>query len=96
MLVIDDVLLFPFSFGNDQILPNYLALVFKTLHKLALEEMYPLERIQNAIKENRMLYEFGELAKEAYEKENTRLIQRLKMAQKVKELSFGANIKISQ
>lgn len=95
MLVIDDVLLLPFSFGENQILPNYFALVFKVLHKLVLEEMYPLEKIQNAIKENRMLYEFDEVTKEEYEKENNRLMQRLKMAQKAKELSFGATVRMS-
>ncbi|MBU4501096.1 MAG: protein gvpG [Nanoarchaeota archaeon] len=92
MLVIDDVILLPFSFGDDQIMPNYLALVFKVLHKLTLEEMYPLDKIQNAIKENRMLYEFNENTKENYEKENKRLIKQLKMAKKVKELSFGVKM----
>lgn len=95
MLVIDDIFLLPFSLGKDPILPNYFALVLKVLHKLVLEEMYPLEKIQNAIKENRMLYEFDEVTKEEYEKENTKLMQRLKMAQKAKEISFGATVEIS-
>lgn len=94
MLVLDDVLLFPFALGGDIILPNYLALVFKVLHKLTLEGMYPLDKIKNAVKENRMLYEFNEVSKEAYEKENTRLMELLKKAQKVREISFGAQLKI--
>lgn len=94
MLVIDDILLFPFSFGKNPILPNYLTLVFQVLHKLTLEGMYPLDRIKNAIKENRMLFEFNEVSKEKYEKENIRLIQLLNKAQKIRDMSFGVQMQV--
>ncbi len=92
MLMIDDILLFPFSFGDNQILPNYISIVFKVLHKRTLEEMYPLERIKNTIKENRMLYEFNEITKGEYENLNVKLMQQLKMAQKVRDIGLGERV----
>jgi hypothetical protein len=47
---------------------------------VAYREMYDPEKIKASIKENRMLYEFGERTQEEYESEHERLASELKMA----------------
>jgi len=51
------------------------------IQKLAQKEMYNPEKIKRQIKENRLLYEFGELTREEYERTNAKLIQILKAAE---------------
>jgi hypothetical protein len=50
------------------------------LINVAYRELYDPEKIKASIKENRMLYEFGERSKEEYEREHERLASELKMA----------------
>ncbi|MEK6875804.1 MAG: hypothetical protein AABX63_00210 [Nanoarchaeota archaeon] len=94
VIVVDDIVLLPLAFAGIEPLPNYFTIVFNALHKQALEEMYPLEKIQNAIKENRMEYELGELSKEKYEKATKELNQKLNIAKKVKEMNLGVRTNI--
>ncbi|MFB3764031.1 MAG: gas vesicle protein GvpG [Methanotrichaceae archaeon] len=51
------------------------------IQKLAHKEMYNPEKIKGQIKENRLLYEFGELTREEYERTNAKLMQNLRMAE---------------
>lgn len=60
--------------------------LFKQIHNYALKEMYPLEKIQSAIKENRMEYELGEISKEEYEEGVAILEEKLRVAQKVRQM----------
>jgi len=92
VIMVDDTLTLPLAMGGVEVLPNYYSIVFNALHKHTLEEMYPLEKIQNAIKENRMEYELGEINKEEYEKASKELNRKLNMAKKVKEMDLGAKI----
>ena len=94
VLVVDDVLTLPLAFAGIELLPNYFTIVFNALHKQALEEMYPLEKIQSAIKENRMEYELGEISKEEYEKTSKESNQKLSIAKKVKEMNLGVRTNI--
>ena len=94
VVVVDDMVLLPLSFAGIEPLPNYFTIVFNTLHKQALEEMYPLEKIQNAMKENRMEYELGEISKEGYEKASKELNQKLSIAKKVKDMNLGVRTNI--
>jgi len=51
------------------------------VQKFANKEMYNPEKIKSQIKENRLLYEFGELTREDYERMNTQLIHDLRVAE---------------
>lgn len=51
------------------------------IQKLAKKEIYNPEKIKSQIKENRLLYEFGELTREEYERTNAKLMQNLKVAE---------------
>ena len=53
------------------------------IKNLAYREMYDPEEIKSMIKENRLLYEFGELSREEYEQKNTELMHDLKFAETV-------------
>ncbi|MBU4502825.1 MAG: protein gvpG, partial [Nanoarchaeota archaeon] len=66
----------------------------KALRTQALEEMYPIDKIQNQIKENRMEYEFGEITKEEYDEANKILMEKLRIAKKVKEMDLGVRVNI--
>ena len=63
--------------------------IFKKIHQYALREMYPLEKIESAIKENRMEYELREISKEDYEKGVAILEEKLRIAQKVRKMYLG-------
>ncbi len=63
--------------------------LFKQLHQYALSEMYPLEKIESAIKENRMEYELGELSQQDYEEGEKILNDKHQIAKKVKEMGAG-------
>jgi len=60
----------------------------------SLNEMYPLNKISDAIKENRLLYEFGELTTKEYTERKKELMEKLEMAKKVREMNLGARLNI--
>jgi len=60
--------------------------LFSTLElvkDLAYKELYDPEIIRNEIKENRMLYEFGDISEEAYNTRKTELMNQLEQVQKL-------------
>lgn len=57
---------------------------FNRIHDAVKKEMFDLDKINNKIKTNRMLYEYGEIIQEEYEKTNTRLMEERKMALKAR------------
>lgn len=57
---------------------------FQKIHDTAKQEMYNLDSINNKIKTNRMLYEYGEVSKGEYEKVTARLREERKIALKVR------------
>ncbi len=54
--------------------------VMEQIRDYAYAEMYDVDEINSAIKENRLLYEFGEITEAEYEKRNKELNHKLKMA----------------
>ncbi len=94
MLVLDDTLLLSTAFFADDIMPmpNLYLLVFNALRTNALQEMYPLEKTQDAIKENRLCFELGEIPLKQYEATHARLLEKLRMARKVKELRVDSQV----
>ena len=60
----------------------------------AYREIYNPEKISDQIKENRMLYEFGEMTKEEYERNNEKLHHQLKIANQVNEMNLNNRMDI--
>ncbi len=59
------------------------------MQKFAHRELYNPEKIKSQLKENRLLYEFGETTQEDYERTNLELIAKLKIAEKAEEMNLG-------
>jgi len=79
MFIIDDILLDQFGIR----IPGLnLIWTLEQIRDFAFREMYDPEKIKSKIKENRMLFEFGEVNKDEYEKNNANLLQELKFAQR--------------
>lgn len=85
MFIIDDILLQQLGITIPG-LNNIWTLT--QIRDFTYREMYDPEKIKNSLKENRMIYEFGEITKEEYEKNNIRLMQQLKMAEMGKEMAL--------
>jgi hypothetical protein len=58
------------------------------VYKFAYKEMYNPEKIKSQIKENRLLYEFGETPREEYERTNSELMHKLQLALKASEMDL--------
>jgi ElaB/YqjD/DUF883 family membrane-anchored ribosome-binding protein len=73
MFLVDDLLLRPIiAVGN-------------VIHSMAVEELYDIERIQDDIKENRLLFEIGDRSKEEYETRRRELETQLDVAREARE-----------
>jgi len=85
MFIIDDVFLRALGIS----IPGYdMIWLFEQIRDFAYKERYNPEKIKDQIKENRMLYEFGEITKEEYERTNADLIQKLKLAERGEEMNL--------
>lgn len=91
MFIIDDLLL-------DQLgirIPGLnLIWTLEQIRDFAFREMYDPEKIKSKIKENRMLFEFGEVNKDEYEKNNVKLLQELKLAQRGEQMDLSVRTDI--
>jgi hypothetical protein len=67
---------------------------FEQIRKFAYREMYNPTKIKNAIKENRLLYEFGEISREEYEQSNAELMRKLRLAERALEMDLGSRVDI--
>lgn len=82
MFLIDDLTLGP------------MTSLFKYIRDFALMEMYDVGKINDRIKENRLLYELGEITLGEYEKANAQLLENLATAIKVRaEMSPNMQIR---
>lgn len=68
--------------------------VVEQLRDRVLQEQYNSEKISDQIKENRLLYEFGEITKEEYEKINDELNHQLKIANQVNSMNLNQRVDI--
>ena len=68
--------------------------VVEQLRDRVLQEQYNPEKISDQIKENRLLYEFGEITKDEYEKINDKLNHQLKIANRVNNMNLKQRIDI--
>ena len=85
MILIDDIVLRALGIS----IPSLdMFWIFEQIYKFAYKEMYNPEKIKNQIKENRLLYEFGETTKDEYERTNSELMHKLRLALKASEMNL--------
>lgn len=91
MFIIDDLLLRQMGIT----IPGLnLIWTLEQIRDFAYREMYNPEKIKNRIKENRLLFELGELNGDEYEKTNTELLQELKLAERGAEMNLSVRTDI--
>ncbi len=91
MFFIDDLLLRALGVS----LPGLdLIWTLEQIQRFAYKGYYNPEKIKNKIKETRLLYEFGELAREEYERKNSELMHKLELAKKFEEMDLGTRMDI--
>lgn len=80
-----------------------LAFIVKQIRDYAESLMYDPEKISDQIKMNRMMYEFGEISKEEYERTRDDLMHKLRIVQrgramgidqKMDRLAFGETVEL--
>ncbi len=91
MFFVDDLLLRALGVS----LPGLdLIWTLEQIQKFAYKGYYNPEKIKNKIKETRLLYEFGELRREEYERKNSELMHKLELAEKFEEMDLGTKMDI--
>lgn len=89
MFIIDDIVLRSLGFS----IPGFDMLwTLEQVRDFAFKER--AGAIKDGIKENRMLYEFGEISQKEYEKNDADLKRQLKMAERVEEMDLNTRIDI--
>lgn len=89
--IIDDILLRMLGIS---IPPFDMIWLFETIQDFAVRETYDPDKISDAIKENRMLFELGEITKEKYKRTNTELLEVLEIAKRAREMKLEHRIDI--
>lgn len=82
MIIIDDLLLRALGLT---LKPFDLIWILELMRDYALKEKYNIKAITDQIKENRLLFEIGEIKKEEYEEKNKLLLEQLGKAKEVVE-----------
>lgn len=80
MFLIDDLLL---RAAGISLKPFDMIWMLELLRNYALQEKYNLKKIGNQIKENRLLFEIGEITKEDYEEKNKLLMEERERAEEI-------------
>jgi hypothetical protein len=91
MFLLDDIVLRGFGIS----IPGLdMMWTIEQVRSFAYREFYNPEKIKSSIKENRLLYEFGELNRDEYERKNNELLFKLKMAERGQEMNIGGRMDI--
>jgi len=80
MFIVDDLLLRGVGIS---LKPFDMIWLMELLGNYALKEKYNLKEINGRIKENRLLFEMGELSEEQYKEKNELLLGRRKEAEEI-------------
>jgi hypothetical protein len=89
MFLIDDILLRSLGFS----IPGLdMFWLFEQILYFTRKEMY--DQIKDRLKENRMLYELGEISDEDYMRINARLVRQLRLAEKARDMNLGVRTDI--
>ena len=67
----------------------------KLMRDYALKEKYNIKVINNQIKENRLLFEIGEITKKEYKEKHELLLEELEMAKEIME-NLSTNMEIRE
>lgn len=90
MIIIDDVLI---NTLGATLKPFDMIWLLEVVRDYALKEKYNLEKINNDIKENRLIFELGELSEEEYKEKHELLLEKRETTKKIIEnLSENMNI----
>ena len=92
MFLIDDLVLRAVGIS---LKPFDMIWMLELLRNYALQEKYNLQKIGSQIKENRLLFEIGEITKEEYEQENELLLEERKKAEEIMA-SLSEDMKIRE
>ncbi|MEK6938042.1 MAG: hypothetical protein AABX04_03280 [Nanoarchaeota archaeon] len=92
MFIIDDLLLRTVGIT---LKPFDMIWMLELLRNYALQEKYNIEKIGNKIKENRLLFEIGEITKEDYEEKNELLLEERNRAEEIMA-SLSEDMKIQE
>jgi len=87
MFLLDDLILRALGIS----IPGFdLIYTLEIIRDLAYKELYNPDKVRNEIKENQMLYEFGEVPREEFEETKSRLMEKLKFAERFEEMNLIA------
>lgn len=89
--LIDDILLRMIGIS---IPPFDMIWLLETIWEYALQEAYNPEEITAEMKKIALLYDLGEISKEEFEQKNSELIEKLKIARRIRERNFENRIDI--
>jgi len=92
MFLIDDLVLRAVGIS---LKPFDMIWMLELLRNYALQEKYNLQKIGGQIKENRLLFEIGEITKEEYEQENELLLEERQKAEEIMA-SLSQDMKIQE
>lgn len=89
MFLIDDILLRSLGFS----IPGLdMFWIFEQILYFSRKEMY--DQIKDRLKENRMLYELGEISDDDYLRINAGLVRQLKLAERARDMNLGVRTDI--
>jgi hypothetical protein len=91
MFLVDDIIL---EAAGIRIPGMDLLWTFERVMDMALKELYDPEKIRNSIKENRLLFEFGELTSEEYGAREAALRGDLETAERIEEMCLRSRCDI--
>ncbi len=92
MFIIDDILLRTLGLS---IQPFDMIWYLELMRDYAFKEKYNIKDINNQIKENRLLFEIGEISEEEYNKKHESLLERLENAKQIIE-NLSKSIRIQE
>ena len=82
MLIIDDLILRSLGISMK---PFDMIWLLELMRDYALKEKYNIKKINNQIKENRLLFEIGELGEEEYQGKHKLLLEELEKSKEIME-----------
>lgn len=92
MFLIDDVLLRTLGLS---IKPFDTIWLMELMRNYALKEKYNIKNINNQIKENRLLFEMGEISEKEYKEKQELLLEELENANRIME-NLSKDIRIQE
>ncbi len=82
MFILDDIILRLLGFSLQ---PFDMIWLLELMKDYSLKEKYDIKKINNQIKENRLLFELGEMDSEAYNERHKALMHELQTAKEITE-----------